>query len=831
MKHLNLSSCFVPIIGLASLISTSSIKKGVDQPDSSLCASPNSCSNFTNWLTGKSAQYKSAELIFLQLVQQCTLVFFGNPTDTLIFRRFYEICYSSSHSHYCITLHIPIPNSNFFGQSFPRHFYQSVLPQFNNSFRSSKFTRYCLVLLQSFYQESNSLNGWKNSFESSLLLESSETGRLTPDYIFIPIPANPAEDIFNQTSPLSHIHMYHAGTKNSKIFLISEMENYRHKTFMFCHTCEYTISTTKIPPKTSQYHSPNLSYALDLSFPMYSNIQVTVKYGRALEISLGNTENFNLEYIDALWMKLHSNLGNFESKSKSENDFKSNNTICGSISQGIYSIARPSQEFAYSGHHGIVGLGTPIDPQKACLYHTILNKHNLSMIPSIFESYAMPQVPHFEESDFDRQQNQYDFFSPEHRKLFFGKIFLSEGVSLKGFHYSIFVNQRYLKQEFDLRALSRPLDEYVWGLLLVAFSSLAVVLMRLHKNVEPLSILAVALEQSIFMKRNWTGQTCMIFLLWIFLTIQLRIAYTGSNYSFLTALIPPTVPGSLEELVNEREEKKYGVFCSPAEFSELQLYVNERVKNTSKSGSSSIKFWTNLLRDLQIMTELDLQTILMNKTAQNLKPSFKSYGSHYHRFAFLSKNEISTLSTQKWDVKIGGSVSGFVSNGNAGGMGWSLEIDQEQETKWEPHLPYETSLIASGKYFRFSPNDRKTIPSKHWLFQGKKDFFMDFFQKDLGLIVQAGIYAKWEEMKNVQVENEYMTTLKTESAANFNPGRSSQRSWTMRFASITFERVNNLSLRAIWCLYSTCMAVSLLAYFKEIILLNIPRQRNYVRQF
>lgn len=783
-------------------------------------------------------RYSTAEKVFQQLIPSCILLFFGNPYETPLFNRFHEICHSQSDIGLCIKIHLYTPYYSSF-----RYIFSLIggLERLVTSTSQKRFSKSCIVILHTLSDippppSENVQYGFENTPMEpewrSILFQTIEVDfrGFAPDYMIFSVPINPEDKNFFNTNA-----SFISGIKKSLILLVDEKQNDR--LFMMCHTCEFTVNVTRHEdlhgPPASGGGSPNRQdYSPSLGPGILPTDQAnSVKYGVALELKVGDLE---IDNINALWNKLHSNLQAFGDGSNIDNLPLNDNSFddtCGRIPQGMYDYAN---RLLYQNLIKRSSSSPAADPQKMCLYNVILHKHNFSGMSERFYQALRSknlariiEMPHFEMApEFpDEDENMYPSWSTGVLE----KVYIAEGISVQGFHYSIFVSKKFLKQEYDLKALSRPLDEYVWGLLFVTLCSLWGFLKFLKRFSDALNILAILFEQSVNIHKSTKNADKLVLLitLWILTTIQLRMAYTANNYSFLTIRTPPRVPRNLKEIVNDHGGgSKYGVYATATDFAELHEYINYKLDKVSKNGDA-IKFWSNFYRDLQILNEFDLQNVLMNKTASQMTASLDNYNKHYARFVLLSKNDLSKESKERWetDKQVG-------TNAGAGGHGAGSLIasPNENEEIWEPHLPFETTLVASGKYFRFGNNDRNTIPSSQWLFQGRLNFFTEYFCRDLGALIQSGIYSRWEELKNVKTETEYMTKMRASVGAHFTPGKSSQNTWSVRFASIKFQQVDNHSLRAIWTLYLVCMLVSTVSYFKEIIRLNIPRRSNYINK-
>lgn len=102
--------------------------------------------------------YKAAETIFLQLVTQCTIYFFGDPEDTALFHQFHHICNTASNEPatgerpYCASLQSSTDkalehNYMFFGLCNPP-FINDTVTMVVTSYVAFKYFGKCNVLLQ-----------------------------------------------------------------------------------------------------------------------------------------------------------------------------------------------------------------------------------------------------------------------------------------------------------------------------------------------------------------------------------------------------------------------------------------------------------------------------------------------------------------------------------------------------------------------------------------------------------------------------------------------------------------------------------------------------------
>ncbi|CAL8130726.1 unnamed protein product [Orchesella dallaii] len=772
-----------------------------------------------------------AEKVFLAFIPQCTIYFSRSQEDNIGFQRFVELCTfpKFNQPQPCVTLHSKTPTTSFQHYGFPPgsfSLHKNLL--YNNSMTedyyrrssvgrmvSTKHFTKCFLYLSNLYDPF--VNG--SPTVASLLerIQSFEAGRIFPDYLLLLINAsvNSPDFLYYKTSYISSPIF----ARRSKVLVTDESEG---KIYMFCQPCGFKILKAENEADNTYDQKQHNEQPLNLvgsrghsSSIVPGNEEDTVRIGSLIDLEqhFGFLNNVGENEIKILWTKLHRSLENFgrDIKDDEANNYWHNFSdtsllnICGGFGIGILEYIRKIDDniFYERGKS---------DPQESCLYKIVFETHNFSGIRSNENINTLPF-----------QLLTYKQVVGHHHESV--HVYFPDGARIQGFQYSIFVDNSLISSEFDLVALTRPFEATVWITLLGAILFLAFIVKIMGGKFNSLlQIFAILLEQDVVLKIRKNGNVCLVLGVWMLATILLRFAYTGTMYSFLSSLTYPKVPSSLESLVN-RHLDKYGVFVGQGESEVLGQYVLAKLQEIEKNGTE-IKFLSNFKRAYKTLYEHDLQRLWLSQVSGNeseMDPFEETFG--LNRFAFISLTH-PTKAFSSYNFYPGG-INGQGGSGGAGGGGGYEGNDHSGNggsqkmlpPQWEPPIPFESALIATGKYLHFRSDNTSMNPSV-WLFHGHHDYFTQYFCHDLSSLIQAGIYLKWEQLMNAHIEKKYIEKLNLKMGTHF-----SSLSSTERHASLlTFQQVNNYSLRVIWTLYYGGLVLGFLAYAREIIRLNLPKR-------
>lgn len=789
-------------------------------------------------------EFKATETILLQLIPFCTIEFYGPIKTSKLLLRVHQICRNINNAYipiaYCVSL-FTTDNTILKWEYGPF----PAIGYIANSTSNKKHLPSCNAMITNIIHPFSTAQHFKNVELLSLLkLDSYESGKVVPDYIFVWLPKDYLKPNFSTDGYFIN------SLSNSKLFVVDDM--FPANLLLYCLPCNLTVNIV-------QHHDQNKAGSKNESCikGVMANLGDFIK--------LGPSETIQLETIQHIWNDHHLNLHNWKDLNGAQNE-NSANTVCGPVTVGILNYIK--QEYGYENlfSNGRSGL-EHLDPQKVCLYMTILQKHNFRGLgPSFkiirqFLGIPVPRLPYYGEIPIENRRQ------PGVK----GDVCFADGSHTQSYHYAVFLSKSLLQLEFDLKAVSRPLDGYCWALIFILLVLIELGIFRLTPGVPRLFTIAILFEQGVRFKgcKKWQGLLSLA--LWMLSALQLRLAYTGCNYSFLTTSTHPKIPPTLEEILGQVGEEKMGIFSSYKEFPDLHELIKIMLGKVELLNGNAFKFWSRLNRDLQILNDADIAEILKHDKKTFIKMPMKNSFKLFDRFVLVTKTEISRHSARRYKKPDYGSEGGsaFDKNGAGGGGGYpapnvtntsiavpgnsgygggsqsgcpeyvhhspqsnllnecatiyAYQMSQE-DPEWAPDLPFELTLMASDIFMhRMNSDSSAKIPARVWLFQGKKDFFTKFFYKDLGSLIHSGIYQRWQQLRDENVERDYIQNIqKGTPGATLKRGESSSTSWHSRFSWITFEKVNNYSLRVIWSLYLLCVVISVVAYFKEICVLSIP---------
>lgn len=638
-------------------------------------------------------------------------------------------------------------------------------------------------------------------------LSTQHHGRFAPDFAFFSISQDPISNtLFISDSSF-------LDTSIGRTIGLIEHENETDQLFLFCHTFDRKMIEfyeNKIRPypysppasssgskkKLDNPSSPKLPPTMDNGGLSDSTNPVTdgrklgdgysgiipasrqnISQGIALNLEkyLVGFESFRDDVIQMFWQTLYGRLERFEDidvyPDRRSASHLADARVCGDIPQGIFRYV------------SILGISVMVqhpdnirqpDAQEECPYKTILQKHNFSGVNS--NSLQIQDKPLA--IWYGRSSPKYSY----HKGLE-APVYHSSGAAIQGFQYSVYLDKQLIKREFDAAALTRPFKTLSWAFILATILILVKILHILQKRILLFHIIAIFLEQEVIIKGN--GKFCFILALWLLASSHLRQAYTGRMYSFLTTETKPTVARNLRILVNEQSDL-YDLYISPSQFDLLKELIMEDIQDikTSPEKEGVFKYLSNFMRQVNLMSTYELNLIHRNFSgAVGHASTAENFRKMYSRYAIISEtNPTKTLRRY------------------CGPTAWYGQEDLREDQP-EPPIPYETVLQSSGNFLRFRNDDYRSIQAGIWAFQGYRDFFADYFCRDLEALIHSGIYAKWESLMTYYNEKDHFQKLGEE----FGPIYKAPPKLSGGARLMTFEKVDNASLKVVWGSFSCCV--------------------------
>lgn len=385
-----------------------------------------------------------------------------------------------------------------------------------------------------------------------------------------------------------------------------------------------------------------------------------------------------------------------------------------------------------------------------------------------------------------------------------GKFYIPVSGRYHGFTYSIYIDRKSVKTELDMMALLRPFHLWVWNSLLVHIALVAIFMKLWSKFPQGLWLFAVLLEQGILPKNlKFSFHLCLLSLTWLLSTIPLRLFYTGKMFSAITAAPIPPIPENLTGIFNEIEKRKaFHLFSSNQE---ILHFVQGSLRHISLK--KDIVSGENILEFVKRMDEEILMNLIYSDKPGKSRDSFFSKGSprlsDYPRIGLVSYTHPQKLQRR------------YPQGGHDGFRGHHL--------KWSPPFPLDTMLLTFGRRILI-PNSNPPIQQSLWIYQGKRNVLMDAAAKDLGALVESGIYKRWETITCKIVETVYLKRenekMKVKHSGNLYSAAC--RDSTELREQVVFRPVTNGSIKVVWVLFLICIAICCLGYFREIVRFDIP---------
>ncbi|CAL8139848.1 unnamed protein product [Orchesella dallaii] len=642
-------------------------------------------------------EYAEAEYVFLQLVTQCTVFYFGNPLDTLLFARFLDICVLTM-SGYCKQLQ----SSSEIAQNYSYWTQYKVSEHITDTIGNYSFTKYsdtCVVLLP--FTDDFRMD---KSFVSTVFY----SGRVSPNFVFISTPKSPRNpDLFAINVTLNFFNTYDLLSSSSIIFMINEYEN---KLFLFCQPCGIKIVQRTWTPNEMAIMGLNYSF-----FATMKQISRTgpVSHGLAINLGeyLGHLEKFTIANIVLFWSKLYRNLENFnvETGQIKKEKFDKYDQICGKVSLHLFRQLSTS-------------IGSPVE---ACLYKTVFQMHNLNS--SGYEYKFDPRSPNYR--CFKLSFLSYKKFkqSLHHAKWQYGAYYLPQKISIEGFQYLTFIDKQILKQGFGMHVFINSLNSFAYTSIIMGLLILFIILTITRVFPSRVHPVAILLGQKIVWKKPVRHKIlCFILTMWLIATQSIRLVYKSNIYSFV-ASTSPNVPPNLRDAVLGNNAK-YDIFVPYENSDDFARLLDSKLQNSKNS--SDFKMWSKLLKTVQILYEYDLHQFYDPKvTFDNVML--------YKKFILISKHPSKYIRL----------IARYTNNYH------------KLKYFWEYDTPAEIVFKTSEKFVWFRHKDL-IFYSGVWVFLGRRNFFTEnYFQRDLDGLIQSGIYSRWEQLMGKSTEKVEMQKM------------------------------------------------------------------------
>lgn len=260
-------------------------------------------------------------------------------------------------------------------------------------------------------------------------------------------------------------------------------------------------------------------------------------------------------------------------------------------------------------------------------------------------------------------------------------------------------------------------------------------------------------------------------------------------FSFITAERLPIAAKNVSELLQHPFSEIYNIYVPFGQIEEL--YISDDVENlTSK-----------LLKSTKALEPISFREMISSEKDE----SFRKLNS---RIALISYTHPSDL--PKYNLQ-------------------SIPPDRESEVEWENPYPYDAILLTLGERILID-NDHSMIRKKLWIYQGKRNFFTEFFVRDLDSLIESGLYGWWErfackigEMMLLREESQiqqYSTTW------NYYQVACRDFAEKMKSRPTLHKQVSIGSIGVVWILLMIGIFISIIQYMREIIRFDIPRDES-----
>lgn len=641
-------------------------------------------------------------------------------------------------------------------------------------FASKKFQRHCLILIRSSikidYRPYWQTRGFEGAFTSSDYLPVPYNGRISPDYVFI--------------------YAYNESLISCNPGVVLKGKGHNHNCGLPWSN-EETTGTSII-----LFITPKRPARIQASMYSFNGVRIILDQDQLTVTKIRSTWEQTHRSISSLLF-----LGNsLDYKNKSEevsftdrfpsdsDEYKEltrfNDNICGGtpLVKTYFKFRRNEETYRVW------------DPQEDCTYEAILSKYfnrNKSKSANFIKQIKWPITVEFGAVGTTNQKNEYAFGKR-------GKFFIPVSGRFQGFRYSIFIDRKSIKAEFDMTSLLEPFERVVWLMFLTSMVLLYFVMKVSSKSIQLFWIFSVLLEQGegqLQTKLRKSLKICLLAIVWQLSAIQLRLSYTGNMFSAITAERVPPMPEKMSELFKQPNLGKFDIFSPEREMTALifENWGNAGDNITFEQLFSSVKgLHATLLREF-INPQKESSSFFVNPEVKHNKFPRIALIAYTHPY------KLQTADPPKWS-------------------------GEKENKTWIPPYPFDTIMLTLGQRLLIKNIDRP-IRKKLWMFHGKKNFFTKSFARDLNSLVESGIYGRWEAITCRLAEARY---IKSEHA---NLGLTDQ--WNFHAAAcrdisdklkppISFRRVSNVSIKVIWVLFLICIGISVAGYLKEVVRFDIP---------
>lgn len=443
------------------------------------------------------------------------------------------------------------------------------------------------------------------------------------------------------------------------------------------------------------------------------------------------------------------------------------------------------------------------DAQEQCVYETILNKYfksNNSFLKS-YTKIIWPVALEFGEAWTDNRQG-IDGWGKT------GKFYTPFGARMQGYQYAIFIDRDSLKSEFDMQALLQPFDYLTWVHLVGTMAAMTLTFRLLSKSFNATWLFSALMEQAGLVRKFPRSYAITILaLVWVYASILLRFSYTTKMYSAITADKDVVTPKNFSELVKHPFKDIFNMFVPHEESKRLLQWKGKDLFNISEQ-----VLWDSVT---PLMHE-DLLQLIKKREPNRLTALFENSQGEikmsrpHPRIALLSYSHPNKLIyDEKWE-----------------------EHDRRNVNPklWEKPFPYSTLLSKVGGRV-IIPGENSQIRNRLWLYHGKRNYFTDRFVRDLGGLVESGIFGRWEYLAGKYSEAMYLESLEIDKGkyrnnltGNFITAACTLFSDTM---GKSYQPATNYTILVIWVVYWTCLVICIFSYLKEIVRFDLPGRSLY----
>ncbi|CAL8130724.1 unnamed protein product [Orchesella dallaii] len=746
--------------------------------------------------------YPRTESLFKELIPDCTIYFCGkyDEKEGPLFQRLFHVCgdncvqiVSISNERPCAWMNFNQKNKR--SRFHPRDFNESFETEQQNSpeldaayytifGRSSKYSEKCLVLV-SILDKRGSRHNFSES-AASKLLSLQYNGRISPKLILIQnTRCNMSMNHWSWDIRIDEIELRNAPPSIILLICLSGDSIYLH------HYDDTELKLTEVSERLGKFWSlAELELLWDRIRLRAADRPSHYDYHQFRHDIFRNRHRFNLER-DAVDNWLRNSSGTLNRSIPS----LVSHWICHTPIINNFKMRRD-----YFNGHRIW------DPQEECSFETIMSKYNFSGYSSEpMESW--PIQVEFQTTS-GGSGNPGSMEGPTDGPGRRGRFYIPVAGRFQGFHYKIFVDRKSIKAEIDMTSLLKPLSYWVWFALLLFLFSLVVIMKCSLKSFELFWLVSILLEQGVIRRKFVkTYVVCFLTTMWLVGAFQLRQLYSANMFSFITAERVPETPQKMKDLTMDENSRK---FTTVINYNEAQfLFFGDRNGVPEVDGQDNGNmFLQDLWRQTRFFYKHQLKTMLGIQDASQ-SYSFLRGSSHgvkpEPRIAVVSythPNKLVYVASPKYPGEV-------------------------QSHLWQPTFPIDTMLLTFGQRLLI-PNSDDLILPKLWLYHGKRNFFTDYFVRDLESLVESGIYARWELLTCRIVETRCLLEQNNEMQLN--------KSWNFVAAAckdtseklkptVSFRPVDNRSIRVIWVLFFGCLVACFLFYFREIVRFDIPGRK------